>query len=159
MAVYERATTVDAPLDDVWEFHVTTGGLQALSPDWLHLRVEAVRGPRGTVDPDAYEQGTTLRLSMRPFGVGPRQRWTSEIAEMDREETRARFVDEMRDGPFRRWRHTHSFFAEDDRTVVRDRIEYETPLGDPLDALGWPGFEAIFRHRHRRTRELLGEAR
>ena len=158
MAVYERRTRVRAPFEEVWSFHSKIAGLEALTPEWLHLRVESVTGPEDDPNPTVLEPGAEVRLSMRPFGVGPRQRWTSRILEHERSDGAAMFRDEMRNGPFRRWVHTHSFFADGDETIVRDRVEYELPLG-PLarvaDPLAQVGFEPMFRHRHRRTKELL----
>jgi ligand-binding SRPBCC domain-containing protein len=40
-----------------------------------------------------------------------------------------RFVDEQVAGPFRYWRHIHSFEAEADGTRMLDEIDYETPIG------------------------------
>lgn len=158
MAVYERETRVNAPLEDVWAFHATTDGLEALTPEWLHLRVESVVGPDGTKDPEELVAGTRIRLSTQPFGVGPRQRWVSQITERRRDEGAAMFRDVMIDGPFPEWVHTHSFFADGDATVVHDRVYYELPLG-PLNRIATPfsvvGFEPMFRHRHRRTRASL----
>jgi ligand-binding SRPBCC domain-containing protein len=160
MAVYERRTRVRAPLDEVWAFHSQLSGLEALTPPWMDLRVETVRGPEGERDPEVLDAGTTIRLSIRPFGVGPRQRWTSVILERTEKPGSARFRDEMREGPFRRWEHTHSFFADGDETLVVDRVKYELPLGplsEAVSPLAWVGFEPMFRYRHRRTRELLGK--
>jgi ligand-binding SRPBCC domain-containing protein len=158
MPTYTRQTRVAAPLESVWDFHSGITGLEALTPGWMNLRVEAVRGPDGEPDPAVLTAGTRVRLSVRPFGVGPRQRWTSRIVVRERDEARASFRDVMEDGPFRRWEHTHSFFADDGATVVSDRIEYELPFGAVGRALGPTarvGFEPMFRYRHRRTRELL----
>jgi len=47
MPTYERETTVDSPFDDVWAFHSQVSGLEAVTPDWLDLRVERVIGPDG----------------------------------------------------------------------------------------------------------------
>ncbi|SNZ13429.1 Ligand-binding SRPBCC domain-containing protein [Natronoarchaeum philippinense] len=159
MAVFQRETVVHAPLSDVWEFHSTVDGLVALTPDWMGLRVESVVGPDGDSDPDELDTGAEISMSMQPFGVGPRQRWTSRIVERETGDGVARFRDEMDGGPFAHWDHTHSFFARDeDRTVVRDRVEYELPLGAVGRAAGpfaVVGFEPMFRYRHRRTKELL----
>ena len=54
---------------------------------------------------------------------------TSRITEMNRP---SQFVDEQVTGPFRRWRHVHSFKAEGDGTRMVDTIDYETPFG-PID--------------------------
>jgi ligand-binding SRPBCC domain-containing protein len=161
METFERDVRVDAPLADVWEFHSTIDGLLALTPAWANLRVDGIDWPEGDGEEnDLLVEGTRIHMSVQPFGVGPRQTWTSHITERVEElaDGRAYFVDEMVDGPFPAWRHTHSFSADGDQTVARDRVEYRAPLG-PLGALGAPAvLWPMFRFRHRRTRERLGDA-
>jgi len=158
MAVYQRRMRVAAPLDEVWDFHSRASGLEALTPGWMNLRIEGVVGPDGDPDPAILETGSRIDASLRPFGVGPRQRWTSVITERERDDGTAYFRDEMEGGPFRRWEHTHRFFADGAETVVDDRVVYDLPLGPVSDAVGSLariGFEPMFRYRHRRTRALL----
>lgn len=158
MAVFERETRVAAPLSAVWAFHSRVEGLEALTPGWLHMRVERVVGPDGDRDPDVLEEGSRVTLSVRPFGAGPRQSWTSVIRDRVEEEGSALFRDEMVDGPFREWVHTHAFYEDGSRTRVRDRVEYALPggsVGRTVSPLARIGMEPMFRHRHRRTRELL----
>ncbi|MDR5672348.1 SRPBCC family protein [Halalkaliarchaeum sp. AArc-GB] len=158
MPTYRRETRIAAPLEDVWEFHSRPDGLEALTPDWMGMSVESVRGPDGERNPPILEQGAQLRLSMRPFGVGPRFSFTARIVERCREEGRAWFRDDMVGGPFRKWEHTHSFFGDADETVMVDTVEYELP-GGRLNVLASPvsslGFDGMFRRRHAKTRELL----
>jgi len=161
MDTYERSVRIAAPLSEVWEFHSTEAGLVALTPDWMRLEVEDVRGPDGEPDPELLEAGSRLRCSVRPLGIGPRQRWTSEIVEREESEGAAYFRDVMHDGPFPEWEHTHSFFEDGEGTLLRDRVQYELPLGALGRAVGPAavvGFEPMFRFRHRRTKELLGNA-
>ena len=158
MAVYERSVHVDAPLDEVWDFHSRSSGLEALTPDWMNLRIEVTTGPDGESDPDILEAGSTIASSIRPFGVGPRQQWTSVIVDRRKADDHALFRDRMSDGPFPSWEHTHRFSADDDGTFVHDRVEYELPgglVGTLVSPLSCVGFEPMFRYRHRRTRELL----
>ncbi|WP_101297199.1 SRPBCC family protein [Halegenticoccus soli] len=158
MPTYHRRTRVDAPLEAVWEFHSRVSGLEALTPGWMGLSIERIRGPDGTDDPDVLEAGSQVKMSLRPFGVGPRQRWVSRITERRREDGRAVFEDDMVGGPFRRWVHTHEFTADGGGTIVDDAVEYELPFGGCGAALGpfaRVGFEPMFRYRHRRTKELL----
>jgi ligand-binding SRPBCC domain-containing protein len=158
MPTYERSVRVAAPFDAVWDFHARLDGLEALTPDWLHLRVESVRGPDGDPDPDVLEAGSVVRASVQPLGVGPRQTWESHIVAREARDGAAYFRDEMRGGPFARWEHTHSFFADGDATVVRDRIVYDLPfgvLGRVAGPLAVVGLAPMFRYRHRRTRALL----
>jgi ligand-binding SRPBCC domain-containing protein len=158
MATYRRRTRIEAPLEAVWTFHATADGLEALTPDFLHLEIDRVTGPDGATDPDVLEAGSTVDASIRPFGIGPRQTWTSRIVERNEGDGSATFRDEMVQGPFPHWVHTHSFFADGETTVVDDRVAYELPggaLGRALGPIGRVGLEPMFRHRHRRTKEIL----
>lgn len=158
MATYKRSVRVEAPFEDVWEFHSTGDGLVALTPEWMHLQVEAERGPDGEPDPDALETGSTVVSTIQPFGVGPRQRWVSDIVAREQTDDYAMFRDEMAEGPFPRWVHTHSFYRDDGATVVRDFVEYDLPggaVGRVANPLAWIGLEPMFRYRHRKTKELL----
>ena len=158
MATYSRLTRVAAPLSEVWDFHSRISGLEALTPDWMNLRVESVTGPDGDPDPEILESGSEIRMSMRPLGVGPRQTWTSVILDRERGDGTATFRDEMRGGPFAKWVHTHRFVADGEETIVDDEVAYELPgggLGRAASPLAVVGFEPMFRARHRTTKELL----
>jgi len=159
MPTYTRRTHVDAPLADVWAFHSRVDGLEALTPGFMNLEIEVVRGPDGEPDPEVLMQGSEIDMAMRPFGVGPRQRWTSVITGREEGNGVAWFRDEMRGGPFPQWKHTHRFrAAADDGTIIEDRLVYQLPLGllgRALGPLGVVGFEPMFRDRHRRTRKVL----
>ncbi|WP_418283120.1 SRPBCC family protein [Halorubrum sp. DTA98] len=166
MPTYRRETRVPAPIADVWAFHSTIDGLRALTPDWMHLRIESVEGPTGEPDPGTLVRGSRIHMSMRPFGIGPRQRWVSRIVDRDPDgndpvEGSASFVDDMLHGPFRRWRHTHSFYADGDETVLVDSVDYRLPfgpLGDAVGPLATVGFAGMFRDRHRRTVSRFDES-
>jgi ligand-binding SRPBCC domain-containing protein len=158
MATYERRVRVDAPLADVWDFHSTIRGLEALTPDWMHLRVEKVIGPDGERDPEIMDAGSTAITSVQPLGVGPRQRWISEIVERREADDFAVFRDVMSEGPFAEWEHTHAFYRDGDGTVLRDTVSYQLrgcAIGRALSPLGRVGLEPMFRYRHRKTKELL----
>ncbi|MFB6143606.1 MAG: SRPBCC family protein [Halorientalis sp.] len=158
MAVYERTVRVAAPLEEVWDFHSRVTGLTALTPDWFNLEIESVTGPDGEPDPDVLVEGSRIVASVRPFGVGPRQQWTSEIVARTEGDGRASFRDRMVDGPFAAWEHTHTFRERGDATAVRDRVECELPgggLGRLVSPVATVGLAPTFRYRHRRTRELL----
>lgn len=159
MPTYRRTTRVPAPIGEVWAFHSTIDGLRELTPDWMHLRVGEVVGPDGTPDPDVLAEGSEIEMSLQPFGIGPRQRWTSRIVEREPDgdapiEASAHFVDTMIGGPFRKWEHTHAFYADGDETLLVDTVRYRLPLGPLGDAVGpfaKVGFEGMFRDRHKRT--------
>jgi ligand-binding SRPBCC domain-containing protein len=158
VAVYSRRTRVEAPLSEVWAFHAGADGLEALTPGFMNLRIERTEGPDGERDPDELRAGSRVFVTVRPFGVGPRQSWTSHIVEREAGGGEAHFKDVMEEGPFQQWEHTHRFVADGETTIVEDRVEYAFPggpLGRAASPLGWIGFEPMFRHRHRETRRLL----
>ena len=158
MATYRRETHVDAPFEDVWAFHSTTDGLEALTPEFMNLVVESVTGPNGEADPEELEAESRIELSMRPFGVGPRRRMVSVITERTLEDGAGMFRDIMESGPFPDWEHTHRFFADGRGTRVVDHVAYQLPggtLGRAVSPFGRIGFEPMFRARHRTTKRLL----
>ncbi|WP_122089602.1 SRPBCC family protein [Halalkalicoccus subterraneus] len=155
MATYERETYVDAPLEDVWKFHSRIDSLEALTPGWMGLSVQEVRGPDGERDPAVLEAGSEIDMRLSPLGL-PGDSWTSVITERTSSDERGLFKDEMRGGPFARWVHVHQFRREGEGTRIRDTVHYELP--DPVRAtspLAVVGFEPMFRYRHRKTKELL----
>jgi len=161
MPVFEYESRVDAPLDDVWDFHSRVKGLTELTPGWMRLTVDATTGPDGESDPEILEEGASVDVSLKPLGILPRVSWCSVITERTRTEDVAYFVDEMSDGPFKEWKHTHTFEALDGDgggTLVRDSVEYVLPLW-MLGRAGSPFFRVnarmMFRQRHKKTRKLL----
>ena len=162
MPTYHRETWVDAPIEEVWDFHSRITGLTALTPGFMNLEVERVVGPDDEEDPGILEVGARIEMSMRPLSVAPRQSWTSVIThrESDLDAGRAVFRDTMEDGPFPRWEHTHRFYEGDaGETLVSDRLVYDLPggpLGDLVAPLSGPvGFAPMFRYRHRETKRRL----
>jgi ligand-binding SRPBCC domain-containing protein len=159
MPVYQRETTIDAPLEEVWEFHVAGEGLEAVTPGFFNLRVEEIRGPDGEPGLMRLEAGAEVDVSVRLFDVGSRDTWTTIIDEFEESDEQARFIDRMEGGAFRHWVHTHSFASVfDDQTLMRDRIEYRfpyPPVGDLVGYFAAVGFEPMFRYRHWKTRKIL----
>lgn len=71
------------------------------------------------------EAGDLVIFEGRHFGL--RWRLSATIAQLDRPH---RFVDVMVAGPFASLRHTHAFTSlEDGATLMRDHLEWRSPLG------------------------------
>ena len=68
--------------------------------------------------------GDLVAFEGRHFGV--RQRFVARITEVT---PPRRFVDEMVSGTFRRLRHEHEFIMHAEGTLMRDVLEWESPLG------------------------------
>lgn len=68
--------------------------------------------------------GQTVTFEAVHFGV--RQRLTSKITDFDAPH---RFADEMVEGAFASLRHVHEFEARGEHTLMRDTVEWRSPLG------------------------------
>jgi len=91
------------------------------------------------------------------FGI--RQSMTSKIVALDAPRA---FTDEMRRGPFKRWRHTHRFEPTADGTLMRDRVDFASPLGplgSAFDAVFLKGFITKFLVAHNNYIKEVAERR
>lgn len=148
--VLERSLLVPLPRPEVWTFFADPHNLEAITPDFLRFRVTTA-GALATVDGAIVDY--RLSLGGVPF------RWRSRIEDVVPE---ASFVDVQLAGPYRRWRHLHTFADAPGGTRVGDRVEYELPLG-PLGDLAHAAFvgrtlRRIFDFRADRVAALLGGA-
>ena len=120
------SSVVDAPLDEVFAWHERPGAIHRLTPPWQPVGV--VR-EAGTLD------GGRAVLGL-PLGL----RWGARHTEY---RPPHRFVDELDSAPLSwalRWRHTHEFEAEGQRTRMTDRVD--TPVPGAL-------LRSMFAYRHR----------
>ena len=92
----------------------------------VDVHVASGRGERVVrgVDSGMMRLGDEVTWQARHFGIP--WRMTSVITTLDRPRY---FVDEMKSGPFARWRHEHLFAAEGVGTMMLDKVEYALPLG------------------------------
>ena len=117
MAYFEAATLMPVAPEVAFDL--------SLSID-LHVGSFAHTGEQavGGVSSGTIGHGEFVTWRARHFGVT----WTmtSVITEWDRPR---RFVDEQERGPFKSFRHEHSFEPVDGGTRLLDRVEFAAPLG------------------------------
>ncbi len=133
------------PLPEVFAFFADAGNLEMLTPPWLRFALV-------TRTPITMAAGTVIDYRLRLHGLPIR--WRSEITVWD---PPARFVDEQRRGPYRLWRHTHTFAEEDGGTRVEDHVEFAA-FGGPIvnEWIVARDLRAIFSYRHRQLDRLFG---
>jgi ligand-binding SRPBCC domain-containing protein len=140
---------VAAPLEETFGFFADASKLETITPPELRFEM-LTRGP--------IEMAPGTRIEYRLGLYGIRFGWEALISEWVPGE---RFVDEQLRGPYRSWVHLHEFAREGGATVVRDRVEYELPLG-PLGLIALPlvraQLERIFAYRRSVIARTLGEA-
>jgi ligand-binding SRPBCC domain-containing protein len=147
--VLEQEQLVPRPLEEVAAFFEDPRRLADITPPWLAFQINRIDGLPMRV-------GTRIEYRVRPLAGIPVP-WKAEIVEY---EPRRRFVDVQVSGPYRLWRHEHTFEPVDGATLVRDRVEYELPFGllaRPAHALVVARqLRRIFEFREAKVRELFG---
>jgi ligand-binding SRPBCC domain-containing protein len=143
----ERTARIERPLEDVFAFFADAANLEAITPSFLRFRVL-------TPMPVEMRPGARIDYALSLFGLP--LRWRTRITEW---EPGVRFVDEQERGPYALWRHTHTFEARGDATLVHDVVEYAVPLG-PLGALARAvlvrrALDRIFDFRREAIRRIL----
>jgi ligand-binding SRPBCC domain-containing protein len=120
--VLELDQVLPGERDEVFSFYADAFNLEAITPPWLGFRVV-------TPGPIEMQPGAMIEYRLKLHGIPVR--WLTEIEIW---EPGRRFVDIQVRGPYRLWRHTHSFEDDPGGTRVRDSVSYEIPLG-PLGEL------------------------
>lgn len=120
--------------------------LDRLTPPWFRLR------PRTEI-PAELEVGTEISYRLRWRGL-PFQ-WTSRITDWVPDEF---FAYEQKRGPYRFFRHEHSFTAGKGFTEIRDDVFFRAPGGRLADSLiARPDLRRIFAFRERHLAAVLEE--
>jgi len=115
--VFRGEQLIDRPLPLVFDFFSKASNLQRITPPWLSFSILGA-------EPAKVETGTVIPYRLRLHGVP--LIWVSQIESF---EPQRMFVDRQLIGPYKLWVHTHSFEADGDRTIIRDEVRYELPLG------------------------------
>lgn len=135
--------------EEIFPFFADAHNLEAITPGYLRFEVL-------TPAPITMGVGTLIDYRLRVRGVPIR--WRTRIAEWD---PPRRFVDEQIRGPYRLWRHEHTFVADRGGTRCEDLVTYAVPggpvLGRVVERL-WVrrDVEGIFAFRTERLEEIFG---
>ena len=149
MSEFKQTTYIDAPIEDVFEFHLSLENLLRISPDDANLQIFHA--------PEKMVQGAKVGLFVK---IGPITTTMETVVEVL--DPPNKFVDVQVGGFFESWRHTHLLEkVTENKTKLTDIIEYELPMGIFGKMLGGNiahnKIEAMFRHRAMMTKKLLEE--
>lgn len=143
--LFVKQSVIRAAPERVFAFHERPDALRLLTPPWEPTRVLRA-APNLRV-------GSAALIETRVLGLIP-VRWLARHTLYDPPRM---FEDVQVEGPFKSWRHRHVVEPHEKGAVLRDEVEYETPLGAfgrlaaPL--LVEPRLRRLFDYRHRVTRE------
>jgi len=161
---FEAEHWVAAPLPRVFAFFADPRNLPRVMPprQGAQLVRMALVPPHfpADVNPPGVEQmagtGTEIVFKFRAIPYLPmHERWTALITDFSLNQY---FRDIQKQGPFRRWEHTHSFAAQTveghEGTLIRDVVEYEVGFG----VIGTLLESLLFQHMLKSTFEYRKEA-
>jgi ligand-binding SRPBCC domain-containing protein len=139
-----------AGIEETFAFFEDPRNLSRITPPWLNFRIK-------TPEPLIMRLGAEFDYTIRWLGLP--LSWKTLISAY---EPPRRFVDEQARGPYRLWRHTHTFVETPEGTRVSDHVAYALPFG-PLGKLAhWLAvrrqLEEIFAYRRRVLRRLFRAA-
>ena len=126
----------------LFRYHQSSGAIDRLIPPWESVTI--------LESADSLAPGSKVRIANRQFGL--RQIWNAEHLELIEGSL---FVDQLKNGPFRKWIHRHEFSdVGNSGSQLTDRIEFELPFAPASNlALPWvrTKLASMFRFRHRIT--------
>ena len=120
--LFEKEQLIRRTRSEVFAFFADPANLERITPGSLHF---VIRSPQ----PIAMRAGASIDYQLSLFGL--KFQWRTLIESFEPE---SGFVDVQAKGPYRSWRHSHTFADAPGGTLVRDRVEYELPFG-PLGEL------------------------
>lgn len=147
----EREVIIPAPRAEVFAFFEDPNNLAKITPKSMGFRI--VR-----IDDLPVRVGFRIEYTIRPLVVP--MHWETLIEEHEAPE---RFADVQVKGPYKSWRHEHTFEDMGDSTLMRDVVRYELPFG----ILGTIAhrlivarqIKQIFDYRAKRIRKLFAKAK
>lgn len=140
---------ISAAPDEVWNFFSSPGNLQKITPPYMNFRV------LDCPDTNSISEGMLITYRVSPVLKLPLT-WVTLI---DTVKPGASFSDTQLNGPYKLWRHVHTFEEKDGAVIMTDDVTYALPLG-PLGSLAHRLFvkkqlEDIFHYRETAIRKIF----
>lgn len=141
---FKTQQTLQHPITEVFEFFSDAHNLAMITPPWLRFEVL-------TPAPIQMSPGTRIDYRLRLHGVP--LRWQSEITEWNPPYA---FADEQRRGPYRHWRHIHTFDETENGVVIGDSVAYAVWGNRLVNKLFVrPDIEKIFAYRSEQLDQIF----
>lgn len=117
--ILEQEQLLNVTIEKAWEFFSSPENLDELTPDDMGFSITTPRPiPR-------IKAGQIIEYKVSPI-LGIPLYWKTEITEVN---DKSSFIDNQLKGPYKLWKHTHTFTEVEDKVLMHDRVEYALPLG------------------------------
>ena len=114
-----RKIIIDASLSDVWRFFSSPHNLQKITPGYMNFRIT------NCPDRDRIFEGMRITYRVSPVLKVP-VTWITLIEAVNEGKS---FTDTQLKGPYKLWKHIHTFDAQADGILMRDDVTYALPMG------------------------------
>jgi ligand-binding SRPBCC domain-containing protein len=137
--IFRYSFIVKSPIERVWYFYTDINHLKIITPKQIDLNITKATSPNIVQGQEIWCNGKIIAKR--------RTTWHSKITFLKSYE----YIDEMLDGPFKKWRHVHKFRNLDEKqTEVIDEIEFELPygvLGKFFEGYAYKQLQRTFQYR------------
>lgn len=117
--ILERKTSVNADIQHVWQFFSNPRNLTVITPSSMKFTIIS-EGLSDEIYTDMF-----IKYKVSPLLNIP-MKWVTKIMDVNKP---VFFADEQESGPYAYWRHEHSFTADENKTIMIDKVMYALPLG------------------------------
>lgn len=140
MRNFVHHSIIEAPVHELFSWHLRERAFERLTPPWLDVQVKG--------GPQRLEKGLNVELVARRFGIPMNMAF--EVIEFESDK---KFVDRQIKGPFAYWLHEHIFEdLSDGKSAMHDDIDFELPLAAATEPFMGRFFDddllKMFRYRH-----------
>jgi ligand-binding SRPBCC domain-containing protein len=150
LRTFRHSFIVKNPIERVWDFYTDIKHLETITPKEIDLKIINATNQK-------IVQGQEIWVSGKIITKRRRMTWHSKITYFKLYQ----YMDEMLEGPFKKWRHLHKFYnINAEQTEIIDEIEFELPygiLGKLFEGYAYRRLKKIFKHRKISTIKALKE--
>ena len=152
MRTFRQSFVVQSSIERVWHFYTIVKHLEVITPKQIGLQIIKTTS-------ENIVQGQEIWVSGKIFEAMKIRRaitWHSKITFVKKYE----YIDEMLEGPFKKWRHRHKFhnIIDGKQTEIIDEIEFELPydiLGRLFEGYAYKQLQNTFEYRKIATVKAL----
>lgn len=145
MNTYEKTSTLNCSLEELFDFHLDIKNLENITP--LDTKVELLN--KDFIP----HEGGILKIKTTKSYIPTT--WEVEISKMQKPNL---LVDIALKSPFKYWKHSHIFTQKGNICELKDIVEYELPfgiVGNLFDFFIQNELKKMFEFRHQVTKKIL----
>jgi ligand-binding SRPBCC domain-containing protein len=148
--IYKSKHFLPVDIVTAWNFFSNPKNLREITPVWLNFRIINKL-------PDKMYAGLKIKYKVSPV-LGIPLTWITEITLVNEPYL---FIDEQLKGPYKLWRHMHTFEETNGGILMTDTVEYAVPFGKIFPFINnlfvSKKIEEIFTYRKKVLEEKFGK--